>query len=223
VHRRYPRTKPSSVAHSAGSSDTSSTLNDPPTGGLQENALTAVGDNIAAADTHSTHPLTGHSFSIGRSRFLDITIDSILNEKDAATPNPDFLDHSIKYLKSIGKQDEPSRVASFCSIPAKAMEIQHVQTLLPRREVVMTITEYYHKNMLYWMGGLYHGPSFRQELLQAYGSSDTLDVQTLDWRWTALLCMYAPIAQDSIAFSYPEGVHKSVMTWSPFTSTCTRR
>ena len=44
--------------------------------------------------------------------------------------------------------------------------------------------------VLYWIGGLYHGPTFRRTLHEAYGSSDTLDLQRLDWRWTALLCTY---------------------------------
>jgi hypothetical protein len=212
VHRRYPRTNPPSLRHSAGSSDTSSTLHDTPVAGLQKNALAGIARNIAAADTHSVHPLAGHSFPFGESKFLNITIDSLLNEKDAATPDSDLLDHSIKDLKSFARQDAPSRIASFCSIPAKAMEVQHVETLLPSREVVMTITDYYHKNMLYWMGGLYHGPSFRRDLIQAYGSGRTLDLQALDWRWNALLCMHAPITQNSIVFSNLDGVHKSAMT-----------
>jgi hypothetical protein len=190
IHRRYPR-KPSSVGHSAGSSDTSSTLNDPPSARYEEQTLTLTSDIVPSTRTNSSHPITGPGFTIGRSRFLDITIGSLLNDKDASALNPDILDQGIKYVRSSGKQvGDASRVTSFCSQAAKAMEIQHIQSLVPSREVALTVTDYYYKNMLYWMGGLYHAPTFRQKLLQAYGCLDTLDLQTLDFKWTALLCKY---------------------------------
>lgn len=85
---------------------------------------------------------------------------------------------------------EPGRVQGFCSPAAKTIEIQYIQSLLPSREIALEVTDYYYKNMLYWMGGLYHGPTFRQKLLQAYGCCDTLDLQSLDFKWTALLCKY---------------------------------
>lgn len=30
--------------------------------------------------------------------------------------------------------------------------------------------------MLYWIGGLYHGPTFRKKLSDAYGIADTLNL-----------------------------------------------
>ena len=66
--------------------------------------------------------------------------------------------------------------------------MQHIQSLLPGKETLLKIVDYYYDCMLYWAGGLYHGPSFRNKLLEAYGSGSALDLQTLDWRWTALLC-----------------------------------
>lgn len=71
------------------------------------------------------------------------------------------------------------------------MEIQQLQRLIPSKFIVMTITDYYQKHMLYWMGGLYYAPALREELLQAYGSSETLNLSNLDWRWTSLICTSA--------------------------------
>jgi hypothetical protein len=174
-------------------------LNDTPSAGHEEQTVTLAPDVVPSASTNSTHPITGPGFTIGRSRFLDITIGSLLNDKDASAPNPDLLDQGIKYVRSAGKQvGEASRVTSFCSPAAKAMEIQHIQSLVPSREVALTVTDYYYKNMLYWMGGLYHAPTFRQKLLHAYGCSDTLDLQTLDFKWTALLCKYICLTCDKI-------------------------
>jgi hypothetical protein len=201
IHRRYPR-KPSSVDHSAGSSDTSSTLNDPPSAGHEEQTLTLTPDVVPSARSNSSDPITGPGFTIGRSRFLDITIGSLLNDKDALAPKPDILDQGIKYVKTAGKQvDDASRVTSFCSPAARAIEIQHIQSLVPSRGVAQKVTDYYYKNMLYWMGGLYHAPTFRQKLLQAYGCSDRLDLQTLDFRWTALLCKYIRFACEKMISS----------------------
>jgi hypothetical protein len=117
-----------------------------------------------------------------------MTIGSLLNEKDTPASDSSFLDQSLRYVRSAGKQiDEPNRVTSFCSPAAKSVETQHLQSLLPSKEVLLVITDYYQENMLYWFGSLYHGPSFRHRLLQAYDSSSTLDLQAQDWRWTALL------------------------------------
>jgi hypothetical protein len=188
VHRRYPR-KPSSVDPSvSGSSDTSSTLNVSPPVVLQDQPLAVYSDSVASAKTLATNPITGPGFTIGQSSFLDMTIGSLLNEKDTPALDSNLLDQSLKYVRLAGKQiDEPNRVTSFCSPAAKCVETQHLQSLLPNKEMVFTITDYYHENMHYWFGGLYHGPSFRRRLLQAYASSITMDLQALDWRWTALL------------------------------------
>jgi hypothetical protein len=189
VHRRYPR-HPSSVGPpGTASSDTSSVLHDSPPGVLQEHAVAPPIDTASSSKAPPTNPITGPGFTIGQSRFLDITIGSLLNEKDTSASSSHFLDQGLKYVRSVGKQlDEPNRATSFCSPAAKAIETQHLHSLLPSKSMVLTITDYYHDNMLYWIGGLYHGPSFRRKLLQAFGASPTLDLQTLDWRWTALLC-----------------------------------
>jgi hypothetical protein len=195
VHRRYPR-KLSSVDPSLdGSSETSSTLQGSPPIAIHENSPTVCTDR---AKTQPTNPTSVSSYTIGQSSFLDVTIDSLLNDKDTPATDSHYLDQSLKCVRSAGKLiDEPNRIASFCSPAAKCVEVQHLQSLLPNKETTLIITDYYHNNMLYWFGGLYHGPGFRRKLLQAYGSSPTLDLQTLDWRWTALL--FAILASGLIA------------------------
>jgi hypothetical protein len=174
------------------SRDTSSALNDTPPAALQDRFATNLGglsDLVSAAN--STDPITGSSFAIGHATFLDMTIGSLLEGKDAPAPPSNLFDQSLKYARSTGKQiDVPNREASFCSPVAKAVEAQHVLSLLPNKETVLAIADYYYEHMLYWIGGIYHGPSFREKLVDAYASSMTLDMQNLDWRWAALLCKY---------------------------------
>ncbi|KAH3949009.1 hypothetical protein HBI56_003360 [Parastagonospora nodorum] len=175
VHRRYPR-KPSSV----GISESSSTLHEPSLGGLEDEPPSTAADDIPAR----APPVTGPELS----RFLDITIDSLLTEKDGSFSQSAILNQSIEHVKSAGAQiDGSNRVANFSSPVAKATEVQQLQKLIPSKNVVMTITDYYEKHMLYWMGGLYYAPALREELLQAYGSSETLNLSNLDWRWTSLI------------------------------------
>jgi hypothetical protein len=52
----------------------------------------------------------------------------------------------------------------------------------------MLIVDYHADNMMYWNGGIYHAPSLRRELLEAYGESSEFNVQNFDWKWTARLC-----------------------------------
>ncbi|KAF2031232.1 hypothetical protein EK21DRAFT_26118, partial [Setomelanomma holmii] len=182
VHRRYPRKHSSATAQSLdGSSDSSTLVQSPSASATTKDVSPTLND--CPAD-----PLTGSGIRIGESRLLDLTIGSLLDDKDVPSPNPALFDQSLKYVQSAGKQvDEPNRVTSFCSPAAKAAEIQYIQSLLPQRATLLTIIDYYYDYMLYWNGGIYHGPSFRKEILEAYGPTSNLDLQKLDWRWTALL------------------------------------
>jgi hypothetical protein len=139
IHRKYPK-KPPQPHRSTPSSDTSSTLNE---------------SSPTNQDPASTDPIVGPVFAIGQSKFLDITINSLLHEKDASTAREaTFFDQSLQFVRSAGKQiEEPNRVQSFCSDAAKELEMQHVQSLLPDRETVFKIVDYYHECMLYWFGG----------------------------------------------------------------------
>ena len=170
-----------------GISEGSSTLNEPSLDGLEDEPSSTEADDIPA----KAPPVTGPELS----RFLDITIDSLLTEKDGSFSQSAILNQSIEHVKSAGEQIiESNRVANFSSPAAKAMEIQQLQRLIPSKRVVMTITDYYEKHMLYWMGGLYYAPALREELLQAYGSSEMLKLSDLDWRWTSLICTSASLA-----------------------------
>jgi hypothetical protein len=143
-------------------------------------------------DCALSDPIVGQPFAIGQSGLRDITIGSLLHEKDAEIREPSFSEQSLRYVRSAGKQiNESSGVTSFCSPTATAVEVQHIQSLLPDRDTLLKIVDYYNECVLYWFGGIYHWPSFRKKLLEAYGPEQILDLQSLDWRWNALLCKSA--------------------------------
>jgi len=66
--------------------------------------------------------------------------------------------------------------------------MEYVQSLLPDRQMVLRIVDYYHECMAYWCGGLWHWPSFRAKLVGAYAGGEMLELRGLDWRWNGLLC-----------------------------------
>lgn len=70
---------------------------------------------------------------------------------------------------------------------AQAVEVFHLQSTLPSKEQVFYMVDYHQSCMAYWVGGIYHGPSFRKGLSEAYGDADQLDLRAHDWRWCSLL------------------------------------
>ena len=116
----------------------------------------------------------------GRSDVSDITLDTLLTNHD---PYP-----RSKNISQTHNRSENTMVPSttLCS-NARSAEALHIQSLLPSRQQVFEMVDYHQRDMIYWTGGIYHGPSFRKSLLEAYGQSSTLQLQDLDWRWTALL------------------------------------
>jgi hypothetical protein len=181
VHRKYPQ-KFASVSISAAESTEDSLSNDA--------SPRALPDAQPTLSLRAVPRAVPESFGVGQGQHLDITIRNLLNEKDVE-PAPSLLDHSYKYVGSYGKPGNgattATRAASFISPAAKTIEVQHLQSLLPAKEAVFKIIDYYYENMLYWVSGLYHGPTFRRDLTHAYANSSYLDLQDLDWRWTALL------------------------------------
>jgi len=181
IHRKYPQKYASVSIIAAESADSSSSTDASPK---------ALPDKQTTLSLRAIPKAVPDSFGIGQGRHLDITIGNLLNEKDVE-PASGLLDQSYKYVSSYGKLGNgattATRVASCFSPAAKVVEVQHLQSLLPTKGAVFKITDYYYDNMLYWMGGLYHGPTFRRHLIDAYGDSALLDLQNLDWRWTALL------------------------------------
>jgi hypothetical protein len=132
-------------------------------------------------------PLVQEGFSIGQSKYLDISFNGLLNEKDAQ-PIPSLLDQSYSYAQPNGKLgEEASRIANSFSSAAKSLEMDYLQSLLPTKVTLLKIVDYYSDYMIYWNGALYHWPTFRKKLVGAYGPSSSLNLKTLDWRWTALL------------------------------------
>lgn len=84
-----------------------------------------------------------------------------------------------------GLEDPLSSAGPF-SEPARAVELYHLQALLPTKQQVLQMVEY-HERCLHWFQGCFHGPSFRHDLIKAYQSSTTLQLKDLDYRWSALL------------------------------------
>lgn len=70
--------------------------------------------------------------------------------------------------------------------------MQYLQTMVPAKELVFKVVDYYHECMLYWFGGVWHWPSFRARLVEAYESTggEVLELKELDWKWNALLCKF---------------------------------
>jgi hypothetical protein len=181
VHRKYPTTRRPSPTVSSGASS-----NDTPSSGSGSN-----GPQISITELHNPDRAQLHEVSIWPTKLPDITIGALLNEKDQES-HQGLFDKSFSYVKSKGTLRDgangPISIASCYSNAAKAIEIQHLQSILPVKEKLLLIVDYYEQNMMYWIGGIFHGPSFRKKLLEAYGQALELQLQNLEWTWVALLC-----------------------------------
>ncbi|KAF2709681.1 MFS general substrate transporter [Pleomassaria siparia CBS 279.74] len=156
------------------------------------NRLTPSSSSYSTPSSISpTHPHSQTStepqidfITFGRSQFADVSMGSILASKDDygnKIVNTQALDQSQS------KQQEENAMARGFSPQARTVEIFHIQSLLPAKHQVFSMTDYHEAYMLYWSGGVYHAPSFRKSLIEAYGQSEELELRNLDWRWTALL------------------------------------
>lgn len=190
VHRKYPR-----KLSEAGSSDTSTSGPSPDANA--QIALPPIHPQTAGSQSGRNEP---HEEAVWRTGLPDMTISAILEEKDADA-NQSRFDKSFSYARSKrSPRDGPNgstSIASCYSAAARIVETQYLQSILPPREKLMLIVEYYEQYMMYWHGGIYHGPSFRKKLLQAYGQSCELALQDLDWTWVALLCKFTSISNDA--------------------------
>jgi hypothetical protein len=182
VHRKYPR-----KLSAASGSDTSSSVPSP-NAGPQATLLPSI--PLPPSEAHSIG-LQPPAAAAWRNSLPDITIGAILKEKDADA-NQTLFDKSFHYARSKGALRDgttgPHSLASSYSNAARVAETQYLQSILPSKDRLMLIVDYYAEYMMYWNGGIYHAPSFRRKLLEAYGQSSELNLQSLDWRWTALLC-----------------------------------
>ncbi|KAL6702682.1 hypothetical protein ACN47E_001229 [Coniothyrium glycines] len=187
LHRKYPRKSSPSVSWQsvASSSDRSSS-------GLQpNNPSEAARQDPTSAHVRISGPSREDTLESPNlpTRLPEMTIGALLLDKDQSS-QPRIFDPAYEYVKSKGpiRDVHPNSSANGCySSAARDAELHHLQAVLPSREQVFSIVEYYEHSMLYWIGGIYHGPTFRKTLHEAYGSSQVLALQELDWRWTALL------------------------------------
>ncbi|KAF1834455.1 hypothetical protein BDW02DRAFT_330389 [Decorospora gaudefroyi] len=190
VHRKYPRRSSPTVSLGASSSGTSSDPSLHANGLLVSTRQDLSSLSSARTTDGSTDKVQQKDISTWPTKLPDITIEALLNEKDQETQQGLF-DRSFTYVKSKGTagdgENGPTSIASCYSNAAKAVEIQHLQSVLPSREKVLCIVGYYEQYMMYWSGGIYHGPTFRKKLLAAYGQSHILELQSLEWKWVALL------------------------------------
>lgn len=140
------------------------------------------------AQSQALTPSSVEKYPAGEDKLLDVSIVAILSDKDSPAQDPGFLNQNARYTQTSQPLISAPEGFSTCySSVARVAEIRHLQSILPSKENVFRIIDYYEQYMQYWMIGTYHGPSFRRELKQAYGLSDELRLHELDWRWTALL------------------------------------
>lgn len=122
--------------------------------------------------------------TFGRSQFADVSMGTILANKDSHENNT-LNQQSLQQSQT--KQMDDNAMQRGFSPASRAVEIYHIQSLLPSKHQVLQMVDYHECYMLYWSGGIYHAPSFRKSLLNGYGKSDELELRNQDWRWTALL------------------------------------
>lgn len=211
VHRRYPRkTSPNGPQSSAVSSNTSNGLESSQTTPSDISiwpsnpcALSALrqaymngrsrsfstSSSLEANNTQPQEPTPSSNnldfITYGRSDWGDANIGTLLASKDSYTYNKTLMGKCP--IPAHSKQAEEDGTVGGFSPAARAVEVFHIRSLLPQKEQVQQMVDYHEKYMVYWSGGIYHGPSFRKELIAAYGQTGELDLPNLDWRWTALL------------------------------------
>ena len=134
-------------------------------------------------------PNTGNIdfITFGRSDFPDISIGTLLSDRDAYAHHRALMNANSIQAREKGPNDISSTIPPGISPAARAVEVFHNQSLLPTKEQIFNMVDYHERNMLYWSGGVYHGPSFRRSLVEAYGQAEELQLAGLDWKWAALL------------------------------------
>ena len=141
--RKYPR-KPSSWRSGASSSETAtSSLDASPADPIPNNGPAQAGQDVsarpqtpvAAQDQLSTTP-------VWPSKLPELTISSLLSEKDKSTqqslPNQNMPQTQTKDLFRFGPTS-----TNLLSPTASAIQLQHIQSLLPAKAKLIPIVEYY--------------------------------------------------------------------------------
>lgn len=130
------------------------------------------------------------ALSAGASAFPEITIGALISEKDVSTPT--LLDRESKGIETPETPFHAKIVTAAnsmgCFSPAaRAVESGQMQSLMPPIDKIVQMINYHEEFLTYWGGGLYHGPTLRKQLQKACTATGKIDLQTVDWRWTALL------------------------------------
>ncbi|KAF2202890.1 hypothetical protein GQ43DRAFT_412724 [Delitschia confertaspora ATCC 74209] len=135
------------------------------------------------SDHEAAHPPSSNIdfATFGRSEYSDISLNTLL------TDNNPYASNRGPIQPQNTNSTSSTNTSITLSSPARSAESYHIQSLLPARRQVFLMVDYYDSELLYWTGGTYHAPTFRQSLLQAYGTSSTLNLQEQDWQWSALL------------------------------------
>ncbi|KAF2109153.1 hypothetical protein BDV96DRAFT_240049 [Lophiotrema nucula] len=122
----------------------------------------------------------------GGSDYADVSIGTLLSSSKDSFNKP-LMDQSLNQVQNLDMMSDSSSTVGGFSAAARAVEVYHIRSLLPEKSQIFKLMDYHEKYMLYWQGGIYHAPTFKKTLRDAYGQSNALEVQNLDWRWTALL------------------------------------
>lgn len=110
---------------------------------------------------------------------------TLLNSKDEYVRNQSLMERTLNQNRT--KRLSNEETTEIFSPAAQAVEVCYLQSILPSKDQVLLMVDYHQDCMAYWVGGIYHGPSFRKALLEAYGGTNQLVLQDHDWRWCALL------------------------------------
>ncbi|KAF2691642.1 hypothetical protein K458DRAFT_381488 [Lentithecium fluviatile CBS 122367] len=203
VHRKYPRksvppTPQSSTGEVNGAQIPhvnpqawSSLPNSGP--GLPLHLLPQVpeGAFIPSIEPHDQSKLPNPSstnvdfVTYGRSDVADVSMGTLLQEKEAYARKEALMEKTLNQNRTKTCMDDA--LTNSFSPAAQSVEVFHLQSLLPHKYQVLRMVDYHDRCMSYWTGGIYHAPSFRKSLLEAYGESDEIDLRDHDWRWAALL------------------------------------
>ncbi|KAF2021997.1 hypothetical protein BU24DRAFT_362964 [Aaosphaeria arxii CBS 175.79] len=207
VHRKYPRKSTPSVSGSATGNNESDMLDpvgqDLPINPINDQGVAAHNRLQSTVDRTRLHPHSTSSnqsqdvtpapaenidfITFGRSEFTDISIASLLTSKGSYVRHKALMEQALGQDQGPGKQADVDGLVGGFSPAARAVEAYHIQSLVPAKEQVLQMVKYHEDYMLYWTGGIYHGPNFYKSVLAAYGQSNTMNLSSLDWRWTALL------------------------------------
>ena len=170
VHRKYPRKSGASRLSQTPTGDTIAVQQLPEVSsqawGASSNSSPGLPLPLRSQETGMPTPSETHDQSklpnpsstnidfitYGRSDVTDISMGRLLQEKEADERNQALLSRNLDQSRTTNSiEDAPTK--SF-SPAAKAIEVSHLQSLLPQKYQVMLLVDYHQRCMNYWTGGL---------------------------------------------------------------------